>query len=1120
MALAYPGPKHQEIFPDVLQIAEEELDSAECYFTSDLGYSYDGEVNTGCGGSACMSWDHYLIEDLFVRHVQEDSRLVRNYEGSGYTKPWCYVEVAAETIDGITRPSYITRQASGLPKCRIILEIERASLLSDSSMFLRFLYLNSYLCVNCFLPQKHFVHFLPLIFANVTVIGDATLSSNDIMLHGYNLHVECTTGYYYYWLEESKNVTELTITCQEDNNWNTSISKCVSTECYGKCKNGWCVLTEMVCNCTGTGYTGPECDIPVCEANCSNHGVCSSPNNCSCHEGYDGEFCEKKLFCDPPLIIENAEHNLNTSSDLQWPINQAVMYSCKGESVHYNGSLEGSCNVNTTWDFTEGEPHCYNICTCGNYSLNTSSNIISTYYNHTLPSGVSGLFPGAKINFSCPVNYAYVGDNSTSHCEQTAPSECNWSNIGDVFCQKLFCDPPLIIENTEHNLNTSNNLQWPINQTVMYSCKGESVHYNGSLEGSCNVNTTWDFTEGEPHCYNICTCGNYSLNTSSNIISTYYNHTLPSGVSGLFPGAKINFSCPVNYAYVGDNSTSHCEQTAPGECNWSNIGNFFCQKLYCEYMTSPSNGSVIHQSPSSILYNTVDVAGINSTYRVECDEGFLPDTNYSVTCVANITGVDPVWNQPRPECNPACFLVNHSRELVEAGLINITLPQMHYNLLNKDWVPIGTELTVICGKNTLPLLKPTIVCELSENVANWNDTLPECKASFCTSRPHNITNGYTYITNHTESEQYPPGTIFSMNCSMGYVGSVVNYTMCVWDEETGLSDWTNSSHHVCYKTFCEIPAPNAVEFASFKVKFAEEGNFSSSIAQNGTKLRFTCDEGYTLTNGSLAQVCRRYDGEDASWRRRRPTCSRVKCSYSLGNGTESSSDLPDLLDYGEILTVNCKEGLFPYYGDYERQCLQSGQLSGIQLNCFANMFASVCFTATPCESPTLNKHVDVEWELGGKRITFKCEEGYKRLSGNREMNCQPNGKWIGEPLACFSDGEWSSWSNWDPLCSIIYTHNTSRTRSCTNPAPFNGGQDCAGSINKQTLPCRKHLYSFFADGIWSKWSTVNRYGCQTQLCAEGDTMLPTNNPDILCYCTGRFYSCHHCLYLNMSLLHV
>jgi len=66
-----------------------------------------------------------------------------------------------------------------------------------------------------------------------------------------------------------------------------------------------------------------------------------------------------ELFCDPPLMIENAEHNLNTSNDLQWPINQTVMYSCKGESVHYNGSLEGSCSVNTTWDFTEGEPRCY-----------------------------------------------------------------------------------------------------------------------------------------------------------------------------------------------------------------------------------------------------------------------------------------------------------------------------------------------------------------------------------------------------------------------------------------------------------------------------------------------------------------------------------------------------------------------------------------------------------------------------------------------------------------------------------------------------------------------------------------------------------------------------------------
>jgi len=48
-------------------LVEEELDSAECYFTSDLGYSYDGEVNTDCDGLACMSWDHYLIKDLFVR---------------------------------------------------------------------------------------------------------------------------------------------------------------------------------------------------------------------------------------------------------------------------------------------------------------------------------------------------------------------------------------------------------------------------------------------------------------------------------------------------------------------------------------------------------------------------------------------------------------------------------------------------------------------------------------------------------------------------------------------------------------------------------------------------------------------------------------------------------------------------------------------------------------------------------------------------------------------------------------------------------------------------------------------------------------------------------------------
>ena len=44
------------------------------------------------------------------------------------------------------------------------------------------------------------------------------------------------------------------------------------------------------------------------------------------------------------------------------------------------------------------------------------------------------------------------------------------------------------------------------------------------------------------------------------------------------------------------------------------------------------------------------------------------------------------------------------------------------------------------------------------------------------------------------------------------------------------------------------------------------------------------------------------------------------------------------------------------------------------------------------------------------------------------------------------DGEWSDWSNWGS-CSGSQTSIT-RTRTCTNPSPSNGGNDCVGSSSE------------------------------------------------------------------------
>ena len=47
---------------------------------------------------------------------------------------------------------------------------------------------------------------------------------------------------------------------------------------------------------------------------------------------------------------------------------------------------------------------------------------------------------------------------------------------------------------------------------------------------------------------------------------------------------------------------------------------------------------------------------------------------------------------------------------------------------------------------------------------------------------------------------------------------------------------------------------------------------------------------------------------------------------------------------------------------------------------------------------------------------------------------------------------WSIWSQWT-ACSVTCSDgDASRSRTCTNPPPVNGGADCAGQAD-ETKPC-------------------------------------------------------------------
>ncbi|XP_078592863.1 uncharacterized protein LOC144871361 [Branchiostoma floridae x Branchiostoma japonicum] len=66
------------------------------------------------------------------------------------------------------------------------------------------------------------------------------------------------------------------------------------------------------------------------------------------------------------------------------------------------------------------------------------------------------------------------------------------------------------------------------------------------------------------------------------------------------------------------------------------------------------------------------------------------------------------------------------------------------------------------------------------------------------------------------------------------------------------------------------------------------------------------------------------------------------------------------------------------------------------------------------------------------------------------------------------DGGWSDWGSWSACSVTCGVGEQTRDRTCTNPAPDNGGADCDG-LTQETQACDTGV-SCAVDGGWSDWS--------------------------------------------------
>ena len=75
----------------------------------------------------------------------------------------------------------------------------------------------------------------------------------------------------------------------------------------------------------------------------------------------------------------------------------------------------------------------------------------------------------------------------------------------------------------------------------------------------------------------------------------------------------------------------------------------FCiSEMYCEAVDNPSSGQANCSDPP---YQEIEgVFGVNTTYHVECNDGFLPESNNKVACVLDEPKATPAWNDNTTSC--------------------------------------------------------------------------------------------------------------------------------------------------------------------------------------------------------------------------------------------------------------------------------------------------------------------------------------------------------------------------------------------------------------------------------------------------------------------------------------
>ncbi|XP_061195747.1 coadhesin-like [Saccostrea echinata] len=149
--------------------------------------------------------------------------------------------------------------------------------------------------------------------------------------------------------------------------------------------------------------------------------------------------------------------------------------------------------------------------------------------------------------------------------------------------------------------------------------------------------------------------------------------------------------------------------------------------------------------------------------------------------------------------------------------------------------------------------------------------------------------------------------------------------------------------------------------------------------------------------------------------------------------------------------------------------------------CIHTLYSSVCIETECTERiPDLKNGKLVTRLRSPHTAIFGCNPGYTAVGSVNTIYCAPGGKWGSLSYSCMEPihGSYSPWGGWTSCTKSCDTGSYTRSRACNNPAPKYGGNNCQGNSTETTDCNIQNCPIHGGYSAWGGWTSCTK-SCDT-----------------------------------------